>query len=78
MNRAPVTREAYYYSRYYRPEYAAYLSPDGPTAEGHASAAATGPVAVQKPRPVLARGPAAKPGPGNPPSAASPEAVASR
>jgi len=27
LNRAPLTREAFYYSRYYRPEYDVYLSP---------------------------------------------------
>jgi capsular exopolysaccharide synthesis family protein len=27
LNRAPLTREAFYYSRYYRPEYNAYISP---------------------------------------------------
>ena len=27
LNRAPLTREAFYYSRYYRPEYDAYLTP---------------------------------------------------
>jgi succinoglycan biosynthesis transport protein ExoP len=27
LNRAPLTRESFYYSRYYRPEYNAYLSP---------------------------------------------------
>jgi hypothetical protein len=26
LNRAPLTAEAFYYSRYYRPEYAAYLT----------------------------------------------------
>jgi capsular exopolysaccharide synthesis family protein len=29
LNRAPLTREAFYYSRYYRPEYNAYLTPEG-------------------------------------------------
>ena len=28
LNRAPLTREAFYYSRYYRPEYDAYLMPE--------------------------------------------------
>jgi capsular exopolysaccharide synthesis family protein len=28
LNRAPFTREAFYYSRYYRPEYDSYLMPD--------------------------------------------------
>lgn len=27
LNRVPLTREAYYYSRYYRPEYSAYFAP---------------------------------------------------
>ena len=27
LNRAPLTRESFYYSRYYRPEYNAYLTP---------------------------------------------------
>lgn len=29
LNRAPITREAFYYSRYYRPEYAQYLAEEG-------------------------------------------------
>jgi Mrp family chromosome partitioning ATPase len=37
LNRAPLTREAFYYSRYYRPEYDRYLSKSGETAEGVAA-----------------------------------------
>lgn len=33
LNRAPLTKEAFYYSRYYRPEYNAYLSPTGHEAD---------------------------------------------
>ena len=33
LNRAPLTREAFYYSRYYRPEYSAYMSPEQPEPE---------------------------------------------
>ncbi len=28
LNRAPLTKEAFYYSRYYRPEYDAYITPE--------------------------------------------------
>ncbi len=36
LNRAPLTREAFYYSRYYRPEYDAYLTPSENTADAPA------------------------------------------
>ena len=34
LNRAPITREAFYYSRYYRADYAAYLSDAEPARAG--------------------------------------------
>ena len=36
LNRAPLTREAFYYSRYYRPEYDVYLSPTESAADAPA------------------------------------------
>jgi succinoglycan biosynthesis transport protein ExoP len=36
LNRAPLTREAFYYSRYYRPEYDAYLTPSENTTDAPA------------------------------------------
>jgi receptor protein-tyrosine kinase len=39
LNRAPISKEAFYYSRYYRPEYNAYLTAsDEPSAKAPASA----------------------------------------
>jgi polysaccharide biosynthesis transport protein len=40
LNRAPLTREAFYYSRYYRPEYDAYLTPTESSADVPAPRAA--------------------------------------
>ena len=37
LNRAPLTRESFYYSRYYRPEYNEYHSSPGDPAQADAS-----------------------------------------
>ena len=39
LNRAPITREGFYYSRYYRPEYNVYLSPSDESPEATTTAA---------------------------------------